>query len=196
MISLNFSKYSWLKMKNIHFWLSCTVSITEVVVFLYMKRDEFWEFILLLDVLGKYFIFYKCTDKEPTVEHMELCPVSCGRTNGGGSLRRMDTRVCRAESLCCSPETITVLLWLLIFCFRLHWVLIADQGLSLAQEVGLLFLAVCGLLIGVASLADTGSSSLALQLWQMGSVALWPVGSSQTRDRTYVPYTCRWILNH
>ena len=69
-------------MKNIHFWLSCTVSITEVVVFLYMKRDEFWEFILLLDVLGKYFIFYKCTDKEPTVEHMELCPVSCGRTDG------------------------------------------------------------------------------------------------------------------
>jgi len=58
MISLNFSKYSWLKMKNIHFWLSCTVSITEVVVFLYMKRDEFWEFILLLDVLGKYFILF------------------------------------------------------------------------------------------------------------------------------------------
>ena len=82
------------------------------------------------------------------------------------------------------------------FLFWLHWVFLADQGLSLAQEVGLLFLAVCGLLIGVASLADTGSSSLALQLWQMGSVALWPVGSSQTRDRTYVPYTGRWILNH
>ena len=39
-------------MENIHFWLSCTIRITEVVVFLFMKRDEFWEFILLLDVLG------------------------------------------------------------------------------------------------------------------------------------------------
>ena len=83
------------------------------------------------------------------------------------------------------------------FLFWLHWVVIADQGLSLAQEVGLLFLAVSAHLFGVASLvAATDSSSFTQQLWHMGSAALWPVGSSQTWDRTYVPYTCRWILNH
>ena len=27
-------------------------------------------------------------------------------------------------------------------------------------------------------------------------VALWHVKSSQTRDQTYVPCICRWILNH
>ena len=30
----------------------------------------------------------------------------------------------------------------------------------------------------------------------MGLVALWHVGSSQTRDRTCVPFIGRWILNH
>ena len=32
------------------------------------------------------------------------------------------------------------------------------------------------------------------QLWHMGLVAPWPVGSSWTRDQTFVP--SRWILNH
>ena len=30
----------------------------------------------------------------------------------------------------------------------------------------------------------------------MGLLALWHVGSVQTRDQTYVPYTGKWILNH
>ena len=36
------------------------ISTTQVVMFLYMKTVDFWEFILLLDVLVKYFILYKC----------------------------------------------------------------------------------------------------------------------------------------
>ena len=36
----------------------------------------------------------------------------------------------------------------------------------------------------------------AQQLWLMGLVALWHVGSSQTRARTHVPCIGRQILNH
>ena len=195
MISLNFSKYSWLKMKNIHFWLSCTVSITEVVVFLYMKRDEFWEFILLLDVLGKYFIFYKCTDKEPTVEHMELCPVSFGCADGRevwGEWTHLSARLSPfAAHLKASHYFYDYLFFVLAALGLPCWPRAFSSPGSGAPLP-------CSVQAShwVASLADTGSSSLALQLWQMGSVALWSVGSSQTRDRTYVPYTCRWILNH
>ena len=83
------------------------------------------------------------------------------------------------------------------FCFWLHQFFVSDQGLSLAKEVGLLFLAACGLLVGVASLvANMGSSLLVQQLWHMGLVVLWPVGSSQTRDQSRGPCTGRGILNH
>ena len=34
------------------------------------------------------------------------------------------------------------------------------------------------------------------QLWCMGIIALWPVGSSQTRNRTLVPCLGRQIINH
>ena len=34
----------------------------------------------------------------------------CGSLDGRGVWQRMDTCVCRAESLCCPPETITPLL--------------------------------------------------------------------------------------
>ena len=40
--------------------------------------------------------------------HRELCCV-CGRLDGRGVWGRMDTCICMAESLCCSPETITTL---------------------------------------------------------------------------------------
>ena len=46
----------------------------------------------------------------PTVEHTELCSMLCGSLDGRGVWRRMDTCVCMAESLHCSPETITTLL--------------------------------------------------------------------------------------
>ena len=44
----------------------------------------------------------------PTVKHMELCPF--GSLDGRGVWRRMETCICMADSLCCSPETITILL--------------------------------------------------------------------------------------
>ena len=48
----------------------------------------------------------------PAVEHVELCSGLCGSLDGRGVFVwwRMDTWVCMAESLHCSPETITILL--------------------------------------------------------------------------------------
>ena len=40
------------------------------------------------------------------------------------------------------------------------------------------------------------SSRVRTQLWPMGPVAPWHVGSSWTRDRTHVPCIGRRILNH
>ena len=50
--------------------------------------------------------------------------------------------------------------------------------------------------LGLQQLWLTGSRAQAQQLWCMGLVAPWHVGSSQTRARTCVPYIGRWILNH
>ena len=47
--------------------------------------------------------------KGPTVQHKELCLMLCGNLEGRGLWGRMDTRICTAESFCCSPETITTL---------------------------------------------------------------------------------------
>ena len=46
----------------------------------------------------------------PAVEHEELCSMSCGSLDGRGVWGRMDTCLCMAESLCCSFETVTMLL--------------------------------------------------------------------------------------
>ena len=46
----------------------------------------------------------------PTVQHRELCLVLCGSLDGRGVWGRMGTCICMAESLRCSPETITTLL--------------------------------------------------------------------------------------
>ena len=45
----------------------------------------------------------------PTGEHMELCSMICGNLDGRGVCGRMDTCTHMAESLRCSPETITTL---------------------------------------------------------------------------------------
>ena len=46
----------------------------------------------------------------PALQHMELCSRWCGSRAGREVWGRMDTRVYVAESLHCSPETITALL--------------------------------------------------------------------------------------
>ena len=46
----------------------------------------------------------------PTIQHMELYSMLCASLDGRGVWGRMDTCICMAESLLCSPETITTLL--------------------------------------------------------------------------------------
>ena len=41
---------------------------------------------------------------------MELCSILCASMDGSGVWRRMDTCICMAVSLCCSPEAIVTLL--------------------------------------------------------------------------------------
>ena len=45
-----------------------------------------------------------------TIVYRELCSVICASLDGKGVWERMDTCVCMAESLHCSPETTTILL--------------------------------------------------------------------------------------
>ena len=54
---------------------------------------------------------FKTDDQQhPTVQHRELCSMSCCGLDGRGVWGRMDTCICMAESLRPSPETITTLL--------------------------------------------------------------------------------------
>ena len=83
------------------------------------------------------------------------------------------------------------------------------QAFSSCSEWGLLFIAVRGFLIAVASPVEehglqahglqqlwlAGSRAQAQQLWCMGLVAPQHVGSSQARDRTHVSCIGRGILN-
>ena len=55
-------------------------------------------------------IFKMEKQQGPAVKHRELYSVLCGSLDGRGVWGRMDSGICIAESLHCSPETITVLL--------------------------------------------------------------------------------------
>ena len=103
-----------------------------------------------------------------------------------------------------------IFIYLFIYCW-LCWVFVAVRGLfSSCGNRGLLFVAVCGLLLAVASfvlehrlqaprlqqLWHVGSRTQAQQLWHKGLVAPRHVGSSRTRARTHVPCIGRQILNH
>ena len=55
-------------------------------------------------------IFKMDNQQGPTLWHRELCSMLCGSLDGRGVWERMDTCICMAESLCCTPETITTLL--------------------------------------------------------------------------------------
>ena len=52
-------------------------------------------------------IFKMGNQQGPTVQHRELCSMSCGSLDGREVWGRMDT--CMAESLHSSPETITTM---------------------------------------------------------------------------------------
>ena len=55
-------------------------------------------------------IFKMDTHHGPAVAQRELCSMLYGSLDARGTWERMDTCICMAESLLCSPETITVLL--------------------------------------------------------------------------------------
>ena len=100
------------------------------------------------------------------------------------------------------PISISVSLFLKINLFYLFLAVLGlrccARAFSSCSERGLLFVAVHGLLIAVASLVvEHGVQARGLQqLWRTGFVALWHVGSSRTRARTHVPCIGRQILNH
>ena len=73
--------------------------------------------------------------------------------------------------------------------FWLHWVFVADSGLSLAGKSGSYPLAaVCGFLIAMASLVEApGSRAQAQGWWRSPLVAQSHVELSQTRDQTPSP---------
>ena len=54
---------------------------------------------------------FKMDSREgPTMEHEETCSMLCGRLDGRRVWGRMDTCICTAEFLRCSPETVRTLL--------------------------------------------------------------------------------------
>ena len=59
---------------------------------------------------GHTALFNMENQQGPAGQHRELCSTSCGSLAGRGVWGRMDTCVCMAESLCCPPETVTILL--------------------------------------------------------------------------------------
>ena len=99
---------------------------------------------------------------------------------------------------------------LLSYLLWLHWVFVACRlSLAAASEVlwgwggvregqELLLIAMCRLPIAVVSLVGEHRlcGTWAQELWYIGPVAQWHVGSSWTRDQTCVLCVGRWILYH
>ena len=93
-----------------------------------------------------------------------------------------------------------------LFIFGVHWVFVTAHGLSLVVASGGHYSLWCTgfslrwlLLLWSTGSRHTGFSSCvtrAQQLCLTGSVTLRHVGSSQTRARTLIPCTGRWILSH
>ena len=81
------------------------------------------------------------------------------------------------------------LLFVAVHMFSLRWLLLLWRTGS--RHAGF---SSCGMQAQQLWLA--GSRAQAHQLWHMGLVAPWHVGSSGARARTRVPCIGRWILNH
>ena len=71
-------------------WLILKISLKQII-------KSAWSYTAIFKVVNQ---------QEPTIWHMELCSVLCGSLDGSGVRGRMDTCICMAESLHCSPETI------------------------------------------------------------------------------------------
>ena len=91
--------------------------------------------------------------------------------------------------------------------FWTSWVFFAARELSPVAESGAHYLVVvrgfsrggARALGGRASFSYRGARAPVgglQELWPTGFVAPWHVGSSQSRGRTRVPCTARWILSH
>ena len=63
-----------------------------------------------MDMYTLLAVFKMDNQQGSTVQHMELCSMLCGSLDGRGVGGRMDTCICMAESLGCSPETIITFL--------------------------------------------------------------------------------------
>ena len=58
------------------------------------------------------FSLYLKMDKQqrPTEQHRESCLMICGSPDARGVWEKVNTCICMAKSLCCPPETITLLI--------------------------------------------------------------------------------------
>ena len=73
-------------------------------------RDEGRDSWGVWDGHGHSAVFNMETQQGPAAQHRELCSTSRGSLDGRGVWGRMGTRVWMAESLCCPPEAITLLI--------------------------------------------------------------------------------------
>ena len=55
-------------------------------------------------------VFKMDNQQRPTVQYKKLCSMFCGSLDGRADWGKMDTCICTAESLHCSPEIVTTLI--------------------------------------------------------------------------------------
>ena len=74
-------------------------------------REGWGEGIVREFEMDMYIWLFKIDNQQgPTVLDKELCSVLCGSLDGREVWWKMNTRICMAESLCCQPEIITLLI--------------------------------------------------------------------------------------
>ena len=86
------------------FCSNCKWKVTFKIIRL--KKISFW----IVGGLGMDMYTVLWLKRRADRDHTEFCSMLCGGLDGRGVGGRMDTCVCMAESLCCSPETVTTLL--------------------------------------------------------------------------------------
>ena len=75
------------------------------------RREGWGEGIVREFGINTYTLLYlKWITNKDLPQHRELCSMLCGSLGGKGVWGRMDTCICMAEPLSCSPERITTLL--------------------------------------------------------------------------------------